>query len=120
MAVEAAKTNVKAARAVFLADGWPTKVKAGRRKFDAIVSNPPVHKGQCDDLRVVWALLEGGAARLAAGGVLWVVAQCHVPVGALAAAAHGYASIKPLRAEGGRFIVWRMEAACDASLQAGQ
>jgi hypothetical protein len=112
LAVAAARANVPAARRVLLADGWPphAATREGRRKWNAIVSNPPVHGGLADDLRVLAALVAGAAGRLRPGGALLVVAQLHVPVGALMGGARGLAGVSATRVEGGRFVVWRAEA----------
>jgi len=106
LAVEAARENVPAARRVLLSSCWDGLPR--RLRFRVIVSNPPVHAGAADDLRVVLALLRGAAARLLPGGELWIVAQAQVPVGRLAASLGGYRSMKPAALEGGRFVAWRL------------
>jgi 16S rRNA (guanine1207-N2)-methyltransferase len=108
LAVEAAAANVPAARRVLLADCWPAP---GGRRWHAVVSNPPVHAGVEDDLRVLRALLAGAPGRLKPGGALFIVAQLHVPVGALAGAVEGLRSATATQVEGGRFLVWKAEAA---------
>ena len=97
------------ARRAYLADGWPRRALRARR-LQFVVSNPPVHRGQPDDLRVLAALLAGAPERLVPGGELWLVAQAHVPVGALAravAAPAAYARLDAAMTEDGRFVVWR-------------
>jgi len=100
VALEAARANVPNARHV-LSDAWGS-LPEGRR-FDWIVSNPPVHCGLQPDFTVLSALLEGAASRLRPGGALWLVAQVYVPVGQL----HGAAK---LAFTNGRFSVWRVDA----------
>ena len=64
MALDAARANVPTAARVFLCDGWPDTASAfpkkGKpKKYEWIVSNPPVHRGQPDDFRVVRDLISG-------------------------------------------------------------
>jgi hypothetical protein len=122
VAVAAARVNVPGAGEVVLADGWD-RADGGaagdwpRHRLDWIVSNPPVHRGVPDDLRVLSALLAGAPARLRRGGSLWIVTQAQVPVARLAAAAAldaGAASagavfeaLTATAVAGGRFVVWR-------------
>ena len=54
VALDAARANVPTAARVFLCDGWPDTASAfpkkGKpKKYEWIVSNPPVHHGQPDD-----------------------------------------------------------------------
>ena len=104
-----------AARRFFCADAWAATAPR-RARYRLIVSNPPVHRGRPDDLRVLLALLEGGAARLRPRGLLVLVTQAHVPVGPLAAGVRRAADLAPAyavtaeRADDGRFIVWFCEA----------
>ena len=77
-------------------------------KYDWIVSNPPVHRGQSDDFQVVAELIRGARKRLRKHGVLWIVAQEHVPIGRLLAL-HGK-KLTRVKAHAvateGRFVVW--------------
>ena len=111
LALAAAADNVPAARRIICADAWPPHALRRRRQH-WIVSNPPVHRGQPDDLRVLAALLAGAPARLVPGGQLFLVAQAHVPVGALARAvapgAYALLRATPVGDEK-RFVVWRGE-----------
>jgi len=64
VALDAARANVPTAARVFLCDGWPDTASAfpkkGKpKKYEWIVSNPPVHRGQPDDFRVVRDLISG-------------------------------------------------------------
>ena len=88
MALDAARANVPTAARVFLCDGWPDTASAfpkkGKpKKYEWIVSNPPVHRGQPDDFVALIELIGGARRRLRKGGVLWLVAQEQVPVGRL-------------------------------------
>ncbi len=76
LAVEAARENVPGARVV-LSDRWSA---VGDAKYDLVVSNPPIHDGKGQDVRVALELVRGARAHLNAGGELWMVAQRTVPV----------------------------------------
>ena len=84
LAVRAAKINVPEAEAVVLSDCWDA-LPAKPKKFNWIVSNPPVHLGIQTDFRVLRTLIAGASKRLKPGGQLWLVTQTYVPVGALIA-----------------------------------
>lgn len=131
VAIRAAAANVPSAR-VHLCSCWPPAegeaprggryhraLLPGSNAFNWIVSNPPVHRGQPDDVRVLQALCAGAASRLVPGGVLYIVAQEHIPVGCILrlAGAGQYADAQALRPVGGRFVVWRASTA--AGPQAG-
>jgi 16S rRNA (guanine1207-N2)-methyltransferase len=45
----------------------------GARRFDAILTNPPIHAGKATVLR----LIEDAHQRLTAGGALWMVIRTH-------------------------------------------
>jgi 16S rRNA G1207 methylase RsmC len=118
-----------------LQDGWGASSEAAgphhphRQKFDWIVSNPPVHAGLPDDLRLLAHLCRGAPARLKPGGTLWVVSQAQVPVGRLLAAATAAATAAPNEQQCGggfesicatfstcrRFLVWRATIAAAAA-----
>ncbi|MEZ4459337.1 MAG: methyltransferase [bacterium] len=74
IALLAAKENVPEATVV-LSDGF-TDVD---RKFDAIVSNPPIHRGIVEDFSVLRDLIEQAPAHLNVGGKLIFVVQRQVP-----------------------------------------
>ena len=105
VALAAAALNAPAARICEPTDGWPIPTNAKHRRYHLIVSNPPVHRGQPDDLRVLRGLLMGAITRLRTSGALYIVAQAHVPVGPLAANAGLRAVVE--RVGGGHFLVWR-------------
>ena len=105
-----ASLNVPAAR-VFVCDGWPADGPLQRRRLDAVVSNPPVHAGVPDDLRVLRGLVDEAALHLRPGGCLWVVTQTQVPTGLLLRASKLYARVSASPSADGRFIVWRARTA---------
>jgi 16S rRNA (guanine1207-N2)-methyltransferase len=79
VAIEAARENVPAARSV-LGAGMSA---VGARKYEAILSNPPLHRGIAEDPGLVQALVREGPGYLASGGVLQMVVQRRVPLEAL-------------------------------------
>ena len=116
VALAAARENVRGAQRFVCADGWPASSRAlgARKGFDVIVSNPPVHRGVPDDLRVLYELVSGAASRLRDGGSLYLVTQAHVPVGPLSTgvrAQDGTRARTTIHAnivDGGRFVVWHL------------
>jgi 16S rRNA (guanine1207-N2)-methyltransferase len=102
VALEAARENVPGARLVLGA----TLADAGANRYDAILSNPPLHKGLAEDHTQLERLIAEAPAHLSAGGVLQVVVQRRVPLDRLLAARFGSVTIA---AENGRFRVWRAE-----------
>ena len=107
IALTAARLNVPTARKIHPpTDGWPIKkIHKQIRRYHLIVSNPPVHRGQADDLRVLLGLLQGTKERLRTTGVLYLVAQAHIPVGPLAMSVG--LQVTAIRANEGRFFIWR-------------
>ncbi len=91
VAVEVARANVPSTAPVLLSAGWPhTPIAFPKKgttppKYDWIVSNPPVHRGQPDDFGVIAELIRGARKRLRRSGVHWIVSQEQVPVGRLLA-----------------------------------
>mmetsp|Transcript_14806 Transcript_14806/g.31383 ORF Transcript_14806/g.31383 Transcript_14806/m.31383 type:complete len:212 (-) Transcript_14806:206-841(-) len=111
VALTAARRNVPQAKRFFLCAGWPDTALAFPKrkkpiKYDWIVSNPPVHRGQPDDFSVVKALIQGARRRLRKHGILWIVAQEQVPVGRLLAVHGRCAWIQSAISEDGRFVIW--------------
>lgn len=112
VATHAAAVNVADAERHFLCASWPHTPSAfsstGKpKRYDWIVSNPPVHRGQPDDFRVVEELIRGARKRLKRDGVLWIVAQEQVPIGRLLALHGTFASVKAdICRPDGRFVVW--------------
>ena len=101
VAIVAAKENVPGALAI-CGDSW------GRlpsyRRYDRIVSNPPIHTGKGRDYAVLTRLVEGADARLHPGGSLWIVVQKQIPVRPMLETAFDDVSVA---AEDARFRVWR-------------
>lgn len=71
LALEAVRRNVPGARTV-LSDGW-SRAPAG--PWDAVLSNPPYHRGKGESTRVVRELVEGSVGRIAPAGRLAMVVQ---------------------------------------------
>lgn len=112
VAMHAAKLNVPDAARHWHGAIWPQIARAfsvGKpKRYHWIVSNPPVHRGQPDDFRVVAELIRGSRKRLKRCGVLWLVAQEHVPMGRLLALHGRFASVEANSVPpDGRFVVWR-------------
>jgi 16S rRNA (guanine1207-N2)-methyltransferase len=103
LAVRAAKRNVADATTI-LSDGWEHLPKKAR--FDLIVSNPPVHRGRCQDFSVLEDLVTGALAHLRPNGQLIFVTQSYVPTALVGTV--GAASSLKLVAYDGRFTVWRL------------
>ena len=76
-AVEAAKKNVTDARARF--EWADARTVEGAGDLDFIVTNPPFHDGGAEDRRLGQAFIQKAAAMLGKGGVLWLVANRHLP-----------------------------------------
>ena len=115
VALDAARTNVPSAKRVMLASVWPDTATAfprrhaegkGPKKYDWIVSNPPVHRGQPDCFDVVVELVRGARERLRRRGVLWIVAQEQVPVGCIMAKHGRFARVDAHVSADGRFVTW--------------
>ncbi|MFJ6025340.1 class I SAM-dependent methyltransferase [Brevundimonas sp. NPDC092305] len=76
-AIEAARKNVADARAAFEWADVRTLEAAGDLEF--IVTNPPFHDGGTEDKRLGQAFIQKAAAMLKKGGVMWLVANRHLP-----------------------------------------
>ncbi len=76
-AVEAARKNVEDARASF--DWADTRTLDAGDGLDFIVMNPPFHDGGAEDRRLGQAFIRKAAEMLKKGGVLWLVANRHLP-----------------------------------------
>jgi 16S rRNA (guanine1207-N2)-methyltransferase len=102
VALEAARENVPGARLLLgaaLAD-------AGRTLYDAILSNPPLHKGLAEDHAQLEQLIAEAPAHLKPGGILQIVVQRRVPLERLLG--ERFASVT-IAAENGRYRVWRAD-----------
>jgi 16S rRNA (guanine1207-N2)-methyltransferase len=75
-ATHAAKQNVPQAR-VLTADSLAA---VHGKKYDLIVSNPPIHAGKGEDFTVLLRFLAEAAVSLAPGGALLFVVQATVPI----------------------------------------
>ena len=102
LAVHAATRNVPEAGHIWLSDGWSA---VPRRKWQCIVSNPPLHgAGISRDHTVLWALLEQAGARMTPAAEMWLVTQRNVQLKEpLNERFHQVAVV----ARDGGFFVWR-------------
>ena len=76
-AIEAAKRNVDDARATF--DWADARTLEETADLDFVVMNPPFHDGGAEDRRLGQAFVRKAAGLLKKGGVLWLVANRHLP-----------------------------------------
>lgn len=76
-AVEAARLNVTDPRAAF--DQADARTLAANGDLDFVVMNPPFHDGGQEDRRLGQAFVRKAAGMLKKGGVLWMVANRHLP-----------------------------------------
>jgi len=76
-AVEAARRNIQDPRVTFAWADTRTLEAAG--DLDFIVMNPPFHDGGAEDRRLGQAFIRKAAEMLKKGGVLWLVANRHLP-----------------------------------------
>lgn len=106
LALHAAKQNVKDAENYYLSDGW--RDVPDDDKFDAIVSNPPVHRYESSDLSVLKNLIDGAPVHMKPNGRLYIVAQEMIPVGVLLESNKYFSksSIRPFVDPSNRFVVW--------------
>lgn len=100
-AVEAARRNVEDPRATFEWADARTVEAAG--DLDFVVMNPPFHDGGAEDRRLGQAFIRQAAALLKKGGVLWLVANRHLPYEADIAAA--FKRAQPLADKGGYKVI---------------
>jgi 16S rRNA (guanine1207-N2)-methyltransferase len=108
VALEAARANVPGARLILGA----TLTGAGATRYDAILSNPPLHKGLAEDHAQLEQLVADAPAHLNPDGVLQVVVQRRVPLDRLLA--NRFATVA-VAAETGRFRVWRAHGSLSPS-----
>jgi 16S rRNA (guanine1207-N2)-methyltransferase len=100
VALEAACENVPGAR---LHLGTALAVVSSAR-YDAILSNPPLHKGLVEDPAQLEQLIADAPAHLQPGGILKIVVQRRVPLDRLLS--QHFATVTT-PAENGRYRVWR-------------
>jgi 16S rRNA (guanine1207-N2)-methyltransferase len=99
-AIEAAKRNVDDPRAEIIWDDVRAHPLEG---LDFVVMNPPFHDGGAEDKVLGQAFIQRAHASLRSGGVLWVVANRHLPYEAVLTKAFKSA---PLEAQTGAFKVY--------------
>ena len=96
-AIQAARRNIEDARAkVHWTD---VRTLATKGDYDFVVSNPPFHDGGAEDRRLGQAFIRKAAEMLRKGGVLWLVANRHLPYEAELNAA--FARVRPVADQGG-------------------
>ncbi|RZI39314.1 hypothetical protein EGT07_29610, partial [Herbaspirillum sp. HC18] len=103
VALLAAAENVPGARTI-LGTALPA---AGPVRYDAILSNPPLHSGLAEDHRALERLIAEAPKFLKAGGLLQMVVQRRVP---LDARLKERLADPAVVAETGSFRVWRARA----------
>ncbi len=101
LAAAALRRNVPEAEVVVGA-GWPP---LEGRTWDAVVANPPYHRGKSETTALVAEFLDGVAGALARGGVMRCVVQRRLGVPELAAAA-GLGTVRVV-ADEGPYRVWQ-------------
>ncbi len=99
LALEVARLNLPG-QELISSDGWS---KLHDRRFDLIVSNPPIHRGRDEDHSVLEALIRSSPRHLTKSGELWLVGQKRLNLKRLYARLEVEAH---LRSEDGRFQVW--------------
>ena len=96
-AIKAARRNIEDARAKVQ---WTdVRTLATNGDYDFVVSNPPFHDGSAEDRRLGRAFIRKAAEMLRKGGVLWLVANRHLPYEAELNAA--FARVRPVADQGG-------------------
>jgi 16S rRNA (guanine1207-N2)-methyltransferase len=78
-AVAAARRNIHDPRAHHLWADATTLSAGTRRTCDFVVMNPPFHAGGQEDKALGQAFIRAAAAMLRTGGVVWLVANRHLP-----------------------------------------
>jgi 16S rRNA (guanine1207-N2)-methyltransferase len=100
-AVECARRNVVDPRAGF---HWrDARTGPDLADLDFVVMNPPFHEGGAEDKALGQAFIRRAHAMLRKGGVLWLVANRHLPYEGVLGELFGKAALK---AEGGGFKVY--------------
>ena len=107
-AVEAARRNIDDLRASFdWADVRTLETSGGYwGDLDFVVMNPPFHDGGAEDRRLGHAFIRKSAEMLKRGGVLWLVANRHLPYEAELKAA--FKRVTPV-ADGGGYKVFEAQ-----------
>jgi len=99
-ALEVSKRNVTDPRAAFV---WGDARQTELKDLDFVVSNPPFHEGGGEDKTLGQAFIASAAGVLRKGGVLWMVANRHLPYEAILG--ESFAKVR-LVAEGGGYKVF--------------
>lgn len=100
-AVEAARRNVDDPRASF--EWADARTVEANGDLDFVVMNPPFHDGGAEDRRLGQAFIRQAAAMLKKGGVLWLVANRHLPYEADITAA--FKRSRPVADKGGYKVI---------------
>jgi len=100
-AIEAARRNVDDPRATF--DWADARTVEAGGDLDFVVMNPPFHDGGAEDRRLGQAFIRQAAALLKKGGVLWLVANRHLPYEADITAA--FKRFRPVADKGGYKVI---------------
>ncbi|MDX2202429.1 MAG: methyltransferase [Hyphomicrobiaceae bacterium] len=100
VALAAAAENVARARTI----AGTSLAAIGSQRYDAILSNPPLHTGVAEDHGALERLVAQALQHLSPGGVLQLVVQRRVALGEALAALFSAVDVV---AESGRFRVWR-------------
>ncbi len=100
-AIEAARRNIEDPRATF--DWADARTVEAAADLDFVVMNPPFHDGGAEDRRLGQAFIRQAAALLKKGGVLWLVANRHLPYEADITAA--FKRARPLADKGGYKVI---------------
>lgn len=95
-AVQAAERNVQDARA---RRHWADARNIDLANLDFAVMNPPFHDGGAEDKALGQAFIRKAASALKKGGVLWMVANRHLPYEAVLESA--FRTVRPVADEGG-------------------
>ena len=102
VALEAARQNLPSAHCVL----GTSLGEVGATRYDAILSNPPLHQGMVEDHTLLQHLIAAAPAHLRAGGLLQIVVQRRVPLERWLAQHFAKVAIS---AETGRYRVWRAQ-----------
>jgi 16S rRNA (guanine1207-N2)-methyltransferase len=108
VALAAARENVPGAQLLL----GTTFADAGSARYDAILSNPPLHKGLAEDHTQLEQLIADAPAHLRPGGILQIVVQRRIPLDRLLA--KNFATVSVV-AETSRYRVWRAHGALSPS-----
>jgi 16S rRNA (guanine1207-N2)-methyltransferase len=103
VALHAARENLPSAHLIL----GTALGEVGATRYDAILSNPPLHQGVAEDHALLHQLIAAAPAHLLAGGVLQIVVQRRIPLDRLLA--QHFAAVTVAVATG-RYRVWRARA----------